>query len=329
MPSRESAGESATYSELITSVMARLCDDLASQELELRTDKSPEVICQMKLGCRRLSVALSVFEPQLSQRHADDARSALKNLSRALGKTYEWDAPLQLLRQAHQNTASDSTRATVEHLLRSLEKRRERARRKMTKAVQRIDFSRLLKVTARSMRHLSAGESDVTMQDLAWQALEPRIARVVASLPGDPTDVELLWQARAIAQKLRFTLELLQPAFLSANPQLMKRATDLEQGLTRCAKQSALENHLVRAQTDLADHGYTTLATGVTQLLGVLRGERSALFTTIRTLHAGIEAGDFHRLFMPGGAARPLPAVRPRKRHSGTNTEASPGTAPP
>src|SRR5262245_36191380 len=121
-----------SFDDLIANAVAQLVQELETTENVVRSDPSPEAIHRMRASSRRLRSALLIFKSHLSAKHAERAKSALRSLNRALGKTREWDVQAKMLVAAHGRSSSDLVRAAIEHLLERVEKRRARARPQTT-----------------------------------------------------------------------------------------------------------------------------------------------------------------------------------------------------
>src|SRR5262245_6947873 len=75
MPSRKTNG-AESFGDLVVNEIARLVDELETTESVVRTDHSPEAIHRMRAASRRLRTALLIFQPHLSSKHAEHAKSA-------------------------------------------------------------------------------------------------------------------------------------------------------------------------------------------------------------------------------------------------------------
>jgi CHAD domain-containing protein len=236
-------------------------------------------------------------------------------LNGALGKTREWDVQAKMLVAAHVRSSSEVVRAAVEHLLERVEKRRTRARRKMTKSVERIDFARLLKVAVRSAKDLCSDVPEGDMETLAWEALEPRIKTTLKALPSIKShESATLHSVRIKVKKLCFALELLEGAFTRGHAALLARMSDIEDKLGQYADQAVLEEYLARAHAALSENGREALAAGVSRMRETLGRERDALLISLRGLIDGLSAAEFERALR--GHVRNNHSSKHRKRRS-------------
>jgi CHAD domain-containing protein len=325
MPSRKTNGTSS-FGDLVAAAIGRLVDELEATESVVRTDHSPEAIHRMRAASRRLRTALLIFKPHLSAKHAEHAKSALRSLNGALGKTREWDVQAKMLVAAHSRSSSEVVRAAVEHLLERVEKRRSRARRKMSKAVERIDFARLLKVTARSAKDLCSEVLEGDIESLAWEAIEPRITATLKELPTIKSQESgaALHSLRILVKKLCIALELLEGAFGKGYAALHGRMSEIEDKLGQYADQAVLEEYLARAHAALTENGRESLAAGVSRMRETLGREHDALLQSLRALIDDLSTADFERALR--GHSHNHHSDKHRKRRSGSQiSENAPG----
>jgi CHAD domain-containing protein len=279
-------GEKIASHELVSAAIARLFDDLTINTQAARESENPEAIHDMRVASRRLRSAVSVFAPLFARRRRRRTARKLRALTCALGGTREWDVIHQMLCVLRDASTTEGCRAALEHVLERVEKDRQLARSTMRAEIERMDLSRLRK----SMSRLLAGSgTEMTREDLAslaWEAISPKLDAALGSLDllRARERPDELHRARVATKKLRYALELLEPAFRGRPAPLLSQAKALQEILGQHHDAVVLENVLAATQAQLRENTRETLAKGLNDPLGRVRLDRLAHYEEFRDL---------------------------------------------
>lgn len=253
--------------------LARLQEGLkADQWME-----DDEQLHQVRVSARRLGAVLDLVDANIYPGHKGQRR-ALKGLVDTLGLPRELDVHAEFLRAQHLNARTPAQAAIIEHLLETVDRSRAKARRAMTRELDRLhlpDLRRLLEVPS-----LQNPFQDTSLQEAAWTCLEPRSLAALGDLPAlaaheDPT---ALHKTRVRVKKLRYAVEALDGAFAEPPEPVLKGLRALQSTLGEHHDLATLETHLWEAEGELRLRNRPTLCAGVLDLLGDVAETRRGAF---------------------------------------------------
>jgi CHAD domain-containing protein len=272
--------------ELASAVIVRLFDDLAINTQAARISDNPEAIHDMRVASRRLRSAVSVFAPLFARKRRRQSAKKLRALTRALGGAREWDVICQMLGVLRDAGHAEGGQAAIEHVLERVEEDRQLTRVAMHEEITRLDLPRLRK----SMSRLLSGASTLMTREelacLAWEAIAPKLDAALGTLDQLRTRErpDEMHRARVATKKLRYALELLEPAFRERPPPLLGQMKSLQEILGRHHDAVVLENLLAATQAQLRENGRETLAKGLGDALARVRMDRLSHFESFRML---------------------------------------------
>ncbi|HLA85143.1 MAG TPA: CHAD domain-containing protein [Thermoguttaceae bacterium] len=181
-----------------------------------------EAVHQARVASRRLRAALEMFADCFSAGHVKRWRKEIRRITRGLGAARDQDVQILFFAEhLAQLTDGGQTRG-VATLLGSLERDRARCQPKVVKVVQRFRRSGALKeilYVSRAICSQAKTKGFDTRSPLAVQraqeCLVERLAELRAHAVGldDPGAVEEHHAMRIAAKGLRYSLEILTPAF--------------------------------------------------------------------------------------------------------------------
>jgi CHAD domain-containing protein len=169
-----------------------------------------EHVHRLRVSTRRAMAALRLYDDWLPRKPARSIRKRLKKIRRAAGDARDLDVLANRLSHDYEQAAEPiqpwiaQRRARVQ---RAIEKVADRSRR-------RERFARkIVKVTSK-IRTAGPGDSaPVQFRQWAGQQLHDATGNFFAELPDESADVETLHQFRIRGKELRYTIELVAPAF--------------------------------------------------------------------------------------------------------------------
>jgi CHAD domain-containing protein len=226
----------------------------------VRETESVDAVHDLRVASRRLRAFLDVFGRTMDPEVRDAARKPLRKLSRAMGPLRDADV-LTLALEVHRDRADqDLGKASVDHVLSHLHGIRLEARAEARKKLARLDISELERTVGAALRdvleHVPEDAMKASLYSLSL--VSPFVAGVEdtahVAKSRAPEDLHRL---RIAAKKLRYAVELFQPAFGGTYRALHK---EIE------AVQETLGNH----------HDAHVLGAFVEERLVVLRAARAS-----------------------------------------------------
>ncbi len=309
---------------------------LGEREPAARSGADIEAVHDMRVASRRLCAALAVGEAgACGGRGAERVAKAARRVRRALGAPREWDVHAETLGVLEATARDDLERAAIEHALEWVDARRAKKRKRMLKALDRIDVPRLVgraKSLARRLREDAgagagdgggdgngdgdgAGGGGSALAPTALAILEPRAVAAFEARPdveaGEPP--EALHAFRIALKKLRYALELFEPAFREGHDVLLARIKALQEILGRHRDRVVLADILGDRRARLEALGREALATGLSRAIDRLAAERRNLFLELGDRLQGFTRDAFltdcrRGLGLEAGAPAPAPA---------------------
>ena len=247
--------------------------------------EDPEGLHEVRVASRRLRAVLDRVEPDLYPAYARQGRK-LKRLTRALGRTREMDVHISILEQLGRQVPGLANAAPMEHALEVIEEHRRKALKAMSRDLAGLSLKglpQLLEVPSLP-DPFRAGE----LSRAVWDCLEPALdgAFPPASLL-DQEDPRALHLLRIRVKRLRYTLEVLGPAFAHPPEGQLKYLRALQTALGDHHDRATLEAQLEELQHGLALRCRPVLAQGILDILGQLGEERLVAFEQFRALAVG------------------------------------------
>jgi len=245
--------------------------------------QDPEGLHQVRIASRRVRAVLDLVDPDLYGGFRKHERH-LRRLTRALGLTRELDVHAAALESLQALLPDPLRTAAVEHLLETLDRRRRQARATMARNLDKLslkDLDRLLEPPEFT--------APVVVSDLpqaVWTCLEPWIRAVEDPLPPllHQEDAAGLHELRTRVKRLRYTLEILEPAFPRPLGDRLQPLKALQTALGQHHDHALLEALLWRIHAALSARQRPVLAAGVLELLGMVAEARRAHFERFQAL---------------------------------------------
>lgn len=170
----------------------------------------------MRVASRRLRAAVNVFEPVFAPPVFRRVRSDLKALTRALGTAREWDVHAETLAKEIGKTRDEGERAALGYLARRVDERRAAEQAAMHEALDQIDLDGLGRRVRGLFEPAALAGADVSLGALAAAVLPERLDAAWSDMESttQTRDPVCLHERRIAMKKLRYALEVLEPAFV-------------------------------------------------------------------------------------------------------------------
>jgi CHAD domain-containing protein len=193
-----------------------------------RTGEDPENLHQMRVSVRRMRAVLQAARPLLNREWANELRTELGWLGRALGPVRDLDVLLMRLRDEAAQFG-EAERVDAERLLSSLEDERSRARAVMLDTLESERYTalvnRLADATTRPVPK-RGGKRKVSLTSLVGKEFDQLNGAVTRAGTAPPDEV--LHDLRIRGKRLRYTAELTESALGPAVHELLRKTVAMQ-----------------------------------------------------------------------------------------------------
>ena len=225
-PARPTRDEPASPRERTRGRIREQYEAILAHDPGSRLGREPEAVHKFRVAVRRLRALLRSLGSTVDRVWADQLRSELGWLGRALGEVRDRDVLLLRLRaQVEELDAADRTGA--EKLLTRLEAERTEARAELGSV---LVSGRYLTLLARLEEAAQAarwvGQEERPLERLAAKEFR-KLRKAAAVLEGDPTD-EQLHETRIRAKRARYAAEVAEPVAGKPARRVIERAKEFQ-----------------------------------------------------------------------------------------------------
>lgn len=213
-------GMDLAYQLLAAKYIRRQIRQLAAQSLAVRAATDIEAVHRARVASRRLRAALRVFSDVFHGKEIDRWRKSIRRITSALGDARDRDVQIELLCGKLSELKTPECFPGLARILVDLERDREQFQRRVIKAVDRLERSRILDEMQRVARRIikkADTDSASAAREAALSQVEGHLTKHLAELLAledslnDPTAADRHHAMRIAAKRLRYTLELSQP----------------------------------------------------------------------------------------------------------------------
>ncbi|MDD5058366.1 MAG: CHAD domain-containing protein [Sideroxydans sp.] len=222
-PLKKSQSIASALQDLIAACLSHVQSNVPGALLKL----DEEYLHQVRVGLRRLRVALAIAQRFHADAELTDLRGQVAKLCVELGRSREWDVFVT------QTLAPICTRLPEHAGLREVLSVSERARKKqhagMEQSLASPDFQRLLLRFGAWMHGVQAEETETTLHQFAAQTLARRNKSVIKhgkALVGE--DAAQLHALRIACKKLRYSIEMFDSLFAANDKEYLDALADLQ-----------------------------------------------------------------------------------------------------
>ncbi|HOQ04878.1 MAG TPA: CHAD domain-containing protein [Anaerohalosphaeraceae bacterium] len=181
-----------------------------------------EPIHQVRVVCRRLRTALRLFADCLQEDSVSKWRKECKRLLKDLRKARDLDIQMQFLEELLKKAIRDKKILPgLKRLQLRLRQKRQRLQKRIRKSADRFRKQNILKEIAAETERLEQTQSPaaeaggLSVAERAGTAVQEAMEKTTALLDrlNDKKDIKGHHQLRIAVKRLRYTLEIFQPAF--------------------------------------------------------------------------------------------------------------------
>jgi len=196
-----------------------------AQTRKFESAKDPvEALHDLRVASRRLRAFLDVFEPLLDPGIQRRANGPLRRITRTVRAARDWDVQLNLLQERHAQANTDIERITLEDLMSVAARHREREVARARRRLRKVDFDELnfAVCAALGMTVTRLPSIGSPTRQLIRELLRPFADADALTAPTHQgvEHAEALHELRIRLKKLRYAIELFEPALGSAFEEL-------------------------------------------------------------------------------------------------------------
>ena len=179
-----------------------------------------EYIHRMRVASRRLRNGLQLFNDCLPKKKGSEWLKKVQKITSALGNARDLDIQIELLNQLYEDDLDAKYKPGYRRLLLRLKQQRERAQKRVIKAINQLQESDLLSEMRGAFEKKSAGSESAylwtpSLYQRAFRAVNRALEAFLVHQEHihDPENIEELHAMRIAGKNLRYTLEIFAPIY--------------------------------------------------------------------------------------------------------------------
>jgi len=285
--------------EFAAAVLRRRCDALLEEAAALVDAPREDSVHDTRVQSRRLRAALEAFEDLLPPRPARALYDAARAITRALGRPRETGVALALLEELP-DTGDPAEKLCREYLAERLRKKLRKQEKRLKRRLKASDLARLRSRVEDLLGAASRRETPRTAPCDGGRTIQ-RARRIFgetarpllefdASRDFAGADDERLHALRIAAKKLRYAMEVFDPAWPGGLEEAIARARALQDVGGIYHDWSVLCTGLEKEIGRLERNGSPGLAAGVGRIAALARERKAQLRQEILPALAGLQA---------------------------------------
>jgi len=252
-----------------------------------------EALHDLRVASRRLRAFVDVFEPLVDPETGKRAKKHLRHITRAVRLARDWDVQMAMVRHRMAHTESEIEQIALEDLLAMIAKRRQRELKVARRRLRKLDMGdvnltlcALLGMTMSALPRASDGGSRYL-----WQLVKPFALPQASSVEKPQSDnPRALHDFRIQMKKLRYALELIEPALGSSFQRLYAPVEDLQDLLGKHQDLVVLEKLVHRRRNKLDKQKRHALAHALWGFGKKIESERQEILAQHRARTFDLEA---------------------------------------
>jgi len=234
----------------------------------------------LRVASRRLRAFGVTFSEVLAPKTCARLEKKLKRVTRAVGALRDLDVLVALAEGRLAAAGSDRERASLEHLLETLNERRSMAGAKAETRLRKLDTGELSRLVRRAAQDVIAQLSPEEGQRAYVRTFLERLILDAAERepPRDGAEhAEQLHRMRIDIKEIRYALEFFEPMLGTHFDILYERATALQELLGAHQDLTVLGEIVMESSEELARRNRPALSAGLQLAGAALRTERQAI----------------------------------------------------
>ena len=280
-----SSKSDGTLARHLRTIIEQRLQKLINSLRDSYVERSVETVHDLRVASRRLRAFGVTFSDGLGQKTRSRLEKKLKRLTKTVAALRDLDVLVALVETRTARATSDLERASLEHLLETLDERRSRAAARAETRLQKLDAEALSALVRRAAREVIAGLlPDEGQRAYARDLLQRLILDAAEQEP--PRDgaehSEQLHRLRIAIKELRYALEFFEPVLGAHFGSLYARAEALQELLGTHHDLTVLGEIVVQRGDDLARRNRPALSAGLQLAGAALMAERQAVLERFR-----------------------------------------------
>lgn len=280
--------------DIARAALRKHLDIVVEKNAAVRAGGDDEDLHDMRVASRRVRAAVRVFAPLFAPRALGRRKAELRALTAELGTAREWDVHVDNLGKERRSAANELEKAALGHALSRIKARRDAERAAVLAALDRASVEKLARRTLALVegRRAMRASRDATLPGLARAVVTECIAGAWGEIGAyrETSDAVRLHELRIAMKKLRYALEVLDPAF-AADPETCERvhdeAKEIQDTLGKHHDKVLLAGVLDEERRRLEAMGLSALAAGLGPAIERLRASAEKARREFLELTAG------------------------------------------
>jgi CHAD domain-containing protein len=285
-----SSTDGGALAKHLSTLIEQRLQKLVKSAKESHAERSVDAVHELRVASRRLRAFVLGFSDAIGRKTRSRLEKRLRRVTKSVAALRDLDVLVELVQQRSAGASSELERASLEHLLESLDERRSAVAPKAERRLRKLDLDALSELVRRAASELVAGLEPEESQRAYARALLERLIHAAAEqepprdgaehpepLLSEPLLSEQLHQLRLALKQLRYSLELLEPVLGEPFAEMYARAESLQELLGRHHDLTVLGALIVEQSDELARKDRPTLAAGLQLAASALGAERQAV----------------------------------------------------
>ncbi|MEO8183187.1 MAG: CHAD domain-containing protein [Deltaproteobacteria bacterium] len=281
--SSKSAGALARH---LSAIIEHRLQKLVRSVKDSYVERSVDTVHDLRVASRRLRAFAVTFSDGLGQKTRSRLEKKLRRVTKTVATLRDLDVLVALVEERSARATSDLERASLEHLLETLDERRSVAAAQAEARLQRLDVDALSELVRSAARDVLGGLLAPEGQRAHARILLERLILDAAAQepPKDGAEhAEQLHCLRIAIKELRYALEFLEPVLGGHFGTLYARAESLQELLGTHHDLTVLREIVVERSDDLARRNRPALSAGLQHVGAALMAERQAVLERFRS----------------------------------------------
>jgi CHAD domain-containing protein len=282
-PPSESGGMLARH---LNSVVEQRLKKLVKSVKDSYLERTVDTVHDLRVASRRLRAFVVTFSDGLGHKARTRLERKLKRVTKSVAALRDLDVLVALVEERSAGATSDLERASLEHLLETLQEGRALAAARAETRLQELDLDTLCDLVRSAARDVIGGLVPEEGQRAYARSLLERLILAAAERepPRDGAEhAEQLHCLRIALKELRYALEFLEPMLGAHFGLLYARAEALQELLGTHHDLTVLAEIVAQRGGDLARRNRPALTAGLELAGAALRAERQAVLERVRS----------------------------------------------
>jgi CHAD domain-containing protein len=275
----------ATLASHLSEIVEQRLKKLVKSVKDSYLERTVDTVHDLRVASRRLRAFVVTFSDELGHKARSRLEKKLKRVTKSVGALRDLDVLVALVEERRAVATSELERASIEHLLETLQERRVLIAARAETRLQELDLDALCDLVRSAARDVTGGLVPGEGQPAYARALLERLILAAAEQepPRDGAEQpEQLHRLRIALKQLRYALEFLEPVLGAHFGLLYSRAEALQELLGKHHDLTVLGEIVAERRDELTRRNRPALAAGLELAGAALSAERQAVLERFR-----------------------------------------------